>query len=72
MENFIKGFRREADGSWVCVAFTELRTVMGRIQVTEGARFTPGTIFMAMDICRLLDETQEALDRGARKRPPSR
>ena len=64
MENFIKHFRREPDGTWVCISFAEITTPMGRIQVAEGSQFKSGTIFMAFDICRLLDETQDALERG--------
>jgi hypothetical protein len=29
---------------------------MARIEVTEGARFTPGTNFMGIDLAKLLDE----------------
>jgi hypothetical protein len=59
MENFIKNFERQPDGAWLCVSSAEITTVMGRIQVTQGARFTPGTIFMAVDIVRLLEQEGE-------------
>lgn len=49
-------FVRDKDGAWVCVAATELILPSGRIQVTVGTRFTPGTRFMGVDLARLLDE----------------
>ena len=56
MENFIKHFKRLPDGSWECTSAAELATPGGRIQVTEGARFTPGTVFMNFDVVRSLEE----------------
>lgn len=64
MRDFIKHFRREADGAWTCLAPTEITTVMGRIQVAQGSRFTAGTVFMGCDIVRLLEEEHGKL--GAR------
>ena len=59
MQNFIKHFVRESDGSWRCTSSAELRHILGRIQVAEGTRFVPGTIFMAVDIVRLLEQERE-------------
>jgi hypothetical protein len=56
MENFIKHFKRLPDGSWECISSAELSTSAGRIQVTEGARFTPGTVFMNFDVVKSLEE----------------
>jgi hypothetical protein len=56
MKDFIKHFRRGRDGSWTCIAHAEIRHPQGRIQVAEGARFTPGTIFMAVDIVTMLEQ----------------
>jgi hypothetical protein len=64
MKDFINKFERQSDGSWVCVSFAEITTVMGRIQVTEGTRFMPGTVFMAVDIVRLLEQEGESKDHG--------
>ena len=55
MRDFIKHFVREPDGAWRCVSFAEITTIMGRIQVSEGTVFRPGTIFMAVDIVKLLE-----------------
>ena len=59
MKNFIKGFRRNSDGSWECVAAVTLDGPKGRIQVTEGSRFTRGTVFMGIDLAKWLDEEAE-------------
>jgi hypothetical protein len=56
VENFIKQFRREGGGTWVCVAPATLDLPRGRIQVTPGSRFTIGTKYMNIDVARLLDE----------------
>ena len=56
MKEFIKHFEREPDGAWTCITPAEITTIMGRIKVTPGTRFTPGTVFMAVDIVRLLEE----------------
>lgn len=65
MENFVKNFRREPEGAWVCIAPAELTLPAGRIQVTEGSRFVPGTIFMGVDIVKCLDEEAERQGRRA-------
>ena len=51
MANFIKNFLRQSDGSWKCISFSEIATIMGRIQVTAGTQFMPGT-----DIVQLLEQ----------------
>jgi hypothetical protein len=66
MKNFIKHFVREGDGSWTCREHATLEGPQGRIQVTPGARFTPGTEFMGIDLAKWLDE-QAAQD--AAKKP---
>jgi hypothetical protein len=55
-EHFVRNFRRNADGSWTCVAHATLSTPKGRIQVTEGSCFFPGTTFMGFDLARWLEE----------------
>ena len=56
MHNFIKHFVRDADGVWRCLEAAELNSPMGRIQVTVGSRFSPGTNFMGVDLAKWLDE----------------
>lgn len=60
MQEFIKVFARDPDGAWVCISPATLETASGRIQVTAGSRFAPGTIFMGVDMAAWLD-TQASL-----------
>ena len=59
MADFIRHFRRDSDGSWICTSHATLATPKGRIQVTEGSRFYPGTKFMGFDLARWLEEHQD-------------
>lgn len=56
MEAFFRSFCRNADGSWTCVAPATLRHPGGRIQIAEGSRFYPGTVFMGVDLHAWLDQ----------------
>jgi hypothetical protein len=55
-DDFVSHFCRSHDGSWVCLSDATLYGPNGRIQVTAGSRFYPGTTFMGFDIARWLDE----------------
>lgn len=66
MKDFLNHFRRGQDGSWTCIAHAEIRHTMGRIQVAEGARFTPGTIFMGVDIVTMLEQELHRLHGATR------
>ena len=59
MKNFITHFRRDPDGMWTCVSPAELETLKGRVQVTPGTRFAPGTLFMGIDLVGMLEEERE-------------
>jgi hypothetical protein len=56
MNNALKAFRRSPDGTWVCVEHTTFEGPNGRIQVTPGTAFAPGTRFMDVDMAKWLDE----------------
>jgi hypothetical protein len=56
MQAFYQAFIRNTDGSWTCVEPTTLAHPAGRIQVTEGSRFYPGTSFMGIDVVHWLEE----------------
>jgi len=56
VQNFVRSFVREQDGSWICVQAATLELPAGRIQVAVGTRFTPGTRFMGVDLARLLED----------------
>jgi diguanylate cyclase (GGDEF)-like protein len=50
-----KGFKRNHDGSWTCIAESTIQRHSGRIQVIPGATFLPGVKFMGVDLVDLLD-----------------
>jgi hypothetical protein len=56
VERFIKHFRRESGGHWVCVEPATLDTPQGRVQVAPGTRLRIGQAFMNLDLARMLDE----------------
>jgi hypothetical protein len=49
-------FKRDADGSWRCVAPARIEHPNGRIEVTPGTRLTLGTRFMGVDLAAWLEE----------------
>jgi hypothetical protein len=55
-QNFIKQFRREGAGNWVCVGPATLDLPHGRVQVSPGTRLTIGAKFMNVQLARMLDE----------------
>jgi hypothetical protein len=63
MEQFIKHFRREPGGVWVCVSAATLDLTPGRVQVTPGTRLVIGTKFMNVDLARMLDEEYRRLQK---------
>jgi hypothetical protein len=56
VQYFIKCFVREGPGVWSCVAPAEVMLPQGRVQVTPGTRFTRGSMFMGVEVAKLLDE----------------
>ena len=59
MHDFLKHFVRDPQGAWHCVEAAEMELPRGRIQIPPGARFSPGTEFMGVDVAKLLDEQLE-------------
>lgn len=55
MDKFIKHFRRKGVGAWVCISPATLELPQGRVQVTTGARFTLGTMFMNIELASMLE-----------------
>jgi hypothetical protein len=55
VKQFIKQFRREGAGVWVCVEPASVDLPEGRIEAAPGARFVIGTKFMNVDLAGLLD-----------------
>lgn len=61
MIDFLKGFRRNDDGSWTCLVPVSYSGNDGHVQVMPGTTFTPGTSFLGVDLVGWL----ETLDRKA-------
>jgi len=55
MENAFNAFERNPDGSWSCVRNVTLEGPGGRMQVTAGARFYRGMVYMGVDLARYLE-----------------
>jgi hypothetical protein len=55
-DTFAAHFCRNDDGSWTCVSPGTLKTVRGRIDVTPGSRFYPGTTFGGLDVAGWLEQ----------------
>lgn len=53
-------FRREADGSWICVEAATFDHPSGRIQFTPGAVFGPEDVFMGLKVAKWLDSLVDA------------
>lgn len=66
MDKFIKHFQREGVGVWVCVSPATLDLPQGRVQVTRGARFTLGTMFMNIELAAMLEAEYERQRTGSR------
>ena len=66
MKDFIKHFRRDRDGTWSCLSHADVMAVSGRIQVTGGSCFAPGTIFMGVDIVQLLEQELHRINGSSR------
>jgi hypothetical protein len=56
VQNFIRHFIREGHGVWACVEPAELHLPQGRVQVAPGTRFTLGSMFMGVELAKLLEE----------------
>jgi hypothetical protein len=50
MNEILKAFRRQRDGTWVCINPATLHGPNGRIQVTPRTAFARGTTFMGADL----------------------
>lgn len=56
LEQFIKHFRREKPGEWVCTSPATLETPKGRVQVNAGTRLVQDQPFMNVDLARMLED----------------
>jgi hypothetical protein len=69
VEDFFDSFARDSNGVWTCLVAATIEHPKGRIQVTPGSRFSPGTNFMGVDLAAWLDE-QRPVPGGNRANAP--
>jgi hypothetical protein len=55
MDPLFDAFRRNPDGSWVCVRSVTFDGPGGRMQVAAGSTFCRGRLFMGVDLARYLE-----------------
>ena len=65
VDELLKAFRREGNGTWICVEPTTFEGPNGRVQVTPGTAFVPGSTFMGADLAKWLDEQLARFGRNA-------
>lgn len=58
--NFIECFERGVDGTWTCCSPVTLNHPNGRMQVTVGTSFAPGSSFMGVDVALWLEQAARA------------
>ena len=56
MQPIVKHFIRGQSGSWECVCATEFDGPAGRVHVRLGQRFFRDTLYIGVDLAKLLDE----------------
>lgn len=56
VDEFATHFCKNPDGSWTCKSQGTFHGPNGRIQVTAGSKFYPGTRFMGFDLAAWLEE----------------
>ena len=57
MSDFASHFCRNDDGSFTCTSPATLQAPKGRIEVTVGTCFYPGTTFAGFDVAGWLQQT---------------
>lgn len=62
MDDLFQSFKRSEAGTWTCLSAVTVNHPMGRIQVTPGTTFAPGTNFMGVDVAAWLDEEMRSRD----------
>ena len=63
---FVGRFRREQCGAWVCTKPIKIAAPGGPVYIHENQNFSPGALFMGLDLARELDR-MAAMQRAASK-----
>ena len=52
---FLNRFERGANGEWACTKPIKVNGPRGPVMIDEGAIFSPGALFMGIDLAKELD-----------------
>jgi hypothetical protein len=52
---FLNRFQREQAGGWTCTKPIKIDGPNGPLFITQGQSFSPGTLFMGLDLAKELD-----------------
>ena len=53
---FLNRFRRRPDGVWDCTKPINIKGPNGPVVIGQGASFSPGALFMGLDLANELDQ----------------
>ena len=53
---FLSRFRRQPDGVWACTKPINIKGPNGPVVISRGASFSPGALFMGLDLANELDQ----------------
>jgi hypothetical protein len=53
---FLSRFRRQPDGVWACTKPINIKGPNGPVVISQGASFSPGALFMGLDLANELDQ----------------
>lgn len=68
--DFLNRFQRQPNGVWACTKPIKVDGPGGPVMIDQGASFSPGALFMGLDLAKELDQ-MAAKHRSASK-PPAR
>jgi hypothetical protein len=63
---FVSRFQRETTGSWTCTKPIQIDGPSGPLFINQGHSFSPGTLFLGIDLARELDR-MAAIQRATSK-----
>jgi hypothetical protein len=52
---FLNRFQRQPDGAWCCTEPMKIDGPSGPVTIGQETRFSPGALFMGLDLARELD-----------------
>jgi hypothetical protein len=63
MQPICKSFRRNKDGSWICISGISFSVPGGKVDALTGKRYEPGTLYAGLDIVGFLNKSCKAAAR---------